>query len=98
MLDPSGGAGEGKAGRVNVSEPPMTSRQSEPWVDGSGTGVEDWSLESGRRRPVGTLPVVWTPSFPGYRRHPPRPGLVHVERGNPVLVRRVWPVIAAVRP
>lgn len=29
-----GAAGEGKVGRVHVSEPSMTSRQSEPRIDG----------------------------------------------------------------
>lgn len=43
-LDPSGGVGEGKAGRVNVSEPPIASRQGEPRVDGCATGVQGWLL------------------------------------------------------
>jgi hypothetical protein len=51
ILDSSGSVGEGEAGRVSGSEPPMTSRQSEPRVDGAGTGVQCWPLRSGRRRP-----------------------------------------------
>jgi len=46
-----GVTGEGKAGRVNVSEPPLTPRQSEPRVGGGGIGVQGWPLGSGRRRP-----------------------------------------------
>lgn len=81
-----GATGKGKAGRVNESEPLLTSRQGEPrkmeLVPGCRAGQcemaggDRWHL-AGRGNTAA----------PGYRRHPPRPGLTHVERGNPVLIR-----------
>ena len=55
---------------------------------GRSSGVKDWSLESGRRRPGDASPVGRTPPSSGYRRHPIRPYLTRAERDNPVGVRR----------
>lgn len=66
----------------------MTPRQSEPRMVEAGPG-QGWPLGSGRRRP-GHLTGRVNTAAPGYRRHPPRSGLAHVERGNPVPVRTCW--------
>ncbi len=61
---PSGVTGEGKAGRVSVSEPPTTPRQGEPRMGGGSSGVQGWPLRSGRRRPE-ALSRPWEHRRPG---------------------------------
>jgi hypothetical protein len=48
---PSGGAGEGKTGRANVSEPPLMPRYPEPWEMGRRPGCRAWPWRNGKRRP-----------------------------------------------
>ena len=48
-----------------------------------------WEAAGGGR---GHLTGRMNTAVPGFRRHPDRSGLAHVERGNPVWVRAYGPV------
>ncbi len=86
--------GEGKAGRMNASEPSMRrhhhSRSSSEMM---GAIARDDELSS-TSRPISGMPRVrvdysriWDTTDMAHRRHPPQPHLTPAERDNPV---EVW--------
>lgn len=93
---PSGDHRLGKAGRVNASEPLMMPRYVKPQVMDAGLRHRDFAAEMRQAAAGYEGPVVRAPLSSGFRRHPPRPLLVRVERGNPVGVRH-W-VVGAGKP
>ena len=82
---PTGATGEGKAERVNTSEPPRMPRYgNSPRRVVLARDDKERAAENRQAATGDSSTVVWTPLLPGYRWHPTRSYLMRVERGNPV--------------